>query len=430
MNKDDLEKGLMACVHCGFCLQACPTYRETGDESDSPRGRIVLMRRVNEGSLPMASGKISQTGDAAYHLDRCLGCRACETACPSGVPYGSLLEHFRDRQEKEVARPVGERALRGGLLATLTSPTRMAIAARAGKLTGGKVPGPVAKFLGLPSDTQMPLPDDLRAAGRPLPEVTPAQGTKRGRVALLNGCVMRVLFGPVHHATARVLSANGVEVVCPPIQGCCGALHGHQGELDEAMQMARDTITAFERDPAGYDAIVVNSAGCGSFLKEYGILLKDDPAWAERAAAFSAKVKDVCEYLHALGARPMTTPLNVRVTYHDACHLAHGQKITSAPRALLKAIPGATFVELADSDLCCGSAGVYNFLHPDMARSLQHKKVANVLATGADVVATGNPGCLSWIKTGLPEGVTTPEVVHPIELLDRAYRASPVSTLR
>lgn len=425
MNQHDLEKGLMACVHCGFCLQACPTYRETGDESDSPRGRIVLMRRVQEGALPMATGenKRQQAGDAGYHLDRCLGCRACETACPSGVPYGELLEHFRERQEKEVSRPLGERALRGGLLSTLTSPTRMALALRAGKLTGGRVPGPAARFLGLPPDTQMPLPDDLRAAGRPLPEVTPAQGTKRGRVALLNGCVMRVLFAPVHHATARVLSANGVEVVCPGVQGCCGALHGHQGEGDEARQLARDTITAFERDPAGYDAIIVNSAGCGSFMKEYGHLLKNDPAWAERATAFSAKVKDVCEYLHALGVRPMITPLDgLRITYHDACHLAHGQKITSAPRALLKSIPGATFVELADSDLCCGSAGVYNFLNPDMARPLQARKVENILATGANVVATGNPGCLSWIKTGLSGQANAPEIVHPIELLDRAYR--------
>lgn len=417
MNKEDIEKGLMACVHCGFCLQACPTYRLTGDEADSPRGRIVLMRRVFEGDLDLAEEQ--KPGGAGYHLDRCLGCRACETACPSGVPYGGLLEQFRSQQEKEASRPLGERVLRGGLLATLTSPTRMALALRAGKLTGGRVPASVAKFLGLPGDTEMPLPEDLGAASRPVPNVTPARGDKRGRVALLAGCVMRVLYAPVHHATARVLSANGIEVVCPRAQGCCGALHGHQGELDEAKRLARDLIAALESD--AFDAIIVNSAGCGSFMKEYGVLLKDDPAWGPRAAAFSAKVRDVSEYLQAIGPRPMPNALDLRVTYHDACHLAHGQKITSAPRALLRAIPGVTFVEMTDADQCCGSAGVYNFLQPEMARELQKKKIESILATGAEVVATGNPGCLAWIQTGLSGDTKAPEIVHPIELLDRAY---------
>ena len=411
----------MACVHCGFCLQACPTYRETGDEADSPRGRIVLMRGVYEGKIPLLSEEATAPGGVGYHLDRCLGCRACETACPSGVPYGALLEHFRDEVEEHAHRPLGQRLLREGLLGTLTNPGRMALALRGGKLTGGKLPGPVAKFLGLPSDTRLPLPDDLVAASEPVPELTHPKGRRRGRVALLAGCVMRVLYGPVHHATARVLSANGVEVVCPREQAtCCGALHGHQGKLDEAKAMAREMIASLETQV--FDALIVNSAGCGSFLKEYGHLLKDDPEWAERAAAFSAKVKDVCEYLEELGPRPMPGRVDARVTYHDACHLSHGQKVTSAPRALIQAIPGVTYVELADADHCCGSAGIYNFLHPELARPLQRKKVENILATGARIVATGNPGCLAWIQQGMPDGMEAPEVVHPVELLDRAYR--------
>jgi glycolate oxidase iron-sulfur subunit len=298
----------------------------------------------------------------------------------------------------------------------------MAAALRAGKLTGGKIPAPVAKFVGLPVGTSIPIPANLSEASESAPEFTAAQGGRRGRVALLSGCVMRVLYGPVHQATVRVLAANGVEVVCPPDQGCCGALHGHQGKLDGAKELARQTIAAFEQEE--YDAIILNSAGCGSFMKDYRHLLKDDPEWAERAAALSAKVKDITEYLVALpgGTRPMPTAINARITYHDACHLAHGQKITSPPRQLLRSIPGVTYVELGDSDQCCGSAGVYNYLQPTMARALLRKKVDNLLATGADIIATGNPGCLAWIQQGLPQGAKAPEIVHPVELLDRAYR--------
>ncbi|MDX1933319.1 MAG: heterodisulfide reductase-related iron-sulfur binding cluster [Capsulimonadales bacterium] len=424
MNEQDLEKGLMACVHCGFCLDACPTYRETGDEADSPRGRIVLMRGVFEGKIPLLSEDATAPGTATYHLDRCLGCRGCETACPSGVPYGNLLEHFRNEQEKVLKRPPGERVLREGLLTLLTDPAKMSLALKAGKLIGGRIPAPVARFVGLPTDTAMPIPKNLSEAARPVPERTPAIGLQRGRVALLSGCVMRVLYSPVHHATVRVLAANGIEVICPEKQGCCGALHGHQGKLDEARELARNMIAFFET--GDFDAILLNSAGCGSFLKDYRHLLKDDPEWAERATAFANRIRDITEYLVEIGPRPMRSVLPVRITYHDACHLAHGQRITKPPRALLRSIPGVTYTEAVDADQCCGSAGVYNYLQPSMARALLHKKLENLLAAEPDYIATGNPGCLAWIEQGIkaglgPRGAKMPKVVHPVELLDMGY---------
>lgn len=426
MTPNELEAGLLSCVHCGFCLPACPTYRETGDEADSPRGRLVLMRQASEGTLSVAN---DGAGSVGYHLDRCLGCRACETACPSGVPYGVLLEEMRDRQERETKRGVGETVLREGMLALLTNPARMKAALIAGRITGGAIPAPVARFVGLPTDTKMPLPENLAVASRDVATQTAAVGEVRGRVLLATGCVMRVLYGPVHAATARVLSANGVETIAPRNQPCCGALHGHQGKLSAARNMAKATIEAYEAACGGaglpdVDAVILNSSGCGAFMKGYNHLLAHDRDFAARAESFCAKIKDISEYLAALpgGLRPMAHPLSIRLTYHDACHLRHGQKIYDAPRTLLKAIPGVTFVETVDSDLCCGSAGVYNYLQPEMARALLDQKVANLLATGADVVATGNPGCLAWIEQGMAKaGAKAPEVVHPVELLDRAY---------
>ncbi|MDQ2799906.1 MAG: heterodisulfide reductase-related iron-sulfur binding cluster [Armatimonadota bacterium] len=421
MNKDTHEQDLMACVHCGLCLPACPTYLETGSEADSPRGRIVLMRKMHEGSLS------PQDADVTRHLDLCLGCRACETACPSAVPYGRILETARERINAERVRPRSTDWSRKALLDTLTEPKKMTVAMRmAQAMTGGVVPAPAVRLLSgdpnaaaqrasLPETISPPLP----------PVVTPAVGTKRARVGVLAGCAMRVLFGDVNADTVKILAANGCEVLVNRRQGCCGALHGHNGYGEEARSLARGLIDAFSPFD-GLDTIVVNSAGCGSMMKEYGSLLADDSDYAAKAAAFAAKAKDVCEWLDELGwIAPLraVAEMPVTMTYHDACHLAHGQQIRDAPRALLARLPNVAWVHLPESEVCCGSAGIYNFTEPDMARNLQRRKLENILTTGASVVATGNPGCLSWIGTGLKErGLPQIRVVHPVTLLAEALR--------
>ena len=416
MNKTQHEQDLMACVHCGLCLPACPTYLETGSEADSPRGRIVLMRKMHEGSLS------PQDADVTRHLDLCLGCRACETACPSAVPYGRLLETARERINREKVRPRPTDWSRWALLDTLTQPVKMTVAMQAAQaVTQGTVPASAVRLLSgnraangqqtvLPETISLPLP----------PSVTPAVGTKRARVGVLAGCAMRVLFGDVNADTVKILAANGCEVLVNRRQGCCGALHGHNGYGDEAKSLARGLIDAFSPFD-GLDAIVVNSAGCGSMMKEYRQLLSDDPLYASKAADFAAKVRDVSEYLHELGWVAPLKSLSetaVTMTYHDACHLAHGQQIREAPRALLSLLPNVQWAHLTESEVCCGSAGIYNFTEPDMAKRLQVRKLENILATGASVVATGNPGCLSWIKAGLQER-SLPEirVAHPVTLL-------------
>ena len=413
------EQDLMACVHCGLCLPSCPTYLETGSEADSPRGRIVLMRKMHEGSLS------PDDADVTRHLDLCLGCRACETACPSGVPYGHLLETAREQISAARVRPVGTDLARHLLLDTLAQPKKLTVALRMAQIaTGGVVPAPAVRLLSggpnaqpqkavLPETLSPPLP----------PAVTAAVGQQRARVGVLTGCAMRVLYGDVNADTATLLAANGCEVLVNRRQGCCGALHGHNGYGEDAKALARRLVDAFT-PLDGLDAIVVNSAGCGSMTKDYGHLLADDPAYAARAAAFAAKVRDVCEFLDDLG---WTAPLRaaagppVTMTYHDACHLAHGQGVRDAPRALLSRLPNVRWAVLPESEVCCGSAGIYNFAEPDMARRLQARKLEQVLATGASTVAAGNPGCLSWIKAGLQErGLPDIRVAHPVTLMAEA----------
>jgi len=394
------------CVHCGLCLSACPTYLELGTEMDSPRGRIYLMRALEDGALDC-------TPDVARHLDLCLGCRACETACPSGVRYGELIESARPFVETNHRRPFADRVRRRLITWAFPRPQRLRkLLAPLRLLERVGVLGLVRRV----SATAAMLP--RLGSWEPLPERTAAVGPERRRVGFVAGCVAQVLFARTNHATARVLARNGCAVLTPARQGCCGALYLHAGARDEARACARHNIDVFGAD---LDAIVVNAAGCGAVLKQYGELLADDPAYAARARAFSAHVRDVTEYLAALPLAPPRGRLEARVTYHDACHLVHGQGVREAPRTVLRCIPGVELVELADSDLCCGSAGSYNLTEPEMARRLGARKAATVRATGATCVAAANPGCVMQIQAALDRAGVAVTVRHPVELLDEAY---------
>jgi glycolate oxidase iron-sulfur subunit len=397
---------IKSCVHCGFCLSTCPTYLETGSELDSPRGRIYLMKGVLEGDLALTS---TLTG----HIDRCLGCQACVTACPSGVQYGTLIDTFRPKLEAEYARAPVDRLTRGLLMQTLPYPGRFRLAVTMGRL--GKpfahlMPRPVRAMLSLLPEK--PLPD-----GAPLPEIIPAQGTRRARIALLAGCVQSVLDPDINLATIRVLARNGVEVIVPKGQGCCGALANHVGQQPAARRFARQAIRVF---PSDVDAVLTNAAGCGSTLKEYGHLLAGEPD-EDAGVAFARRVQDVSQFLAALGIVDPVPALKrtVRVAYHDACHLAHAQGIREEPRALLAGIPNLQLVEIPESEICCGSAGVYNITQPEMAQGLLARKVRHILSTKAEVVAAGNIGCITQMQTGLEaRGV---QVLHTMQVLDRAY---------
>ncbi len=419
---DAIQDKLLKCVRCGFCQEACPTYRLTGNEAASPRGRVYLMRLVAEGSMELNQ-------DVLATIDSCLGCRACETACPSAVPYSSILEHFREHIEGSGVRSVLNRTARGGLMAALTNPTLFSgamVASKLGAMVGipaDAMPGPIASVLtdGASSKVSLPAMSSRTTPGK-LPPVSPAIGERRATVAILPGCVMRVLYHETNLATVRVLQRNGCDVLAPRDLGCCGALHAHAGQLETARSMARAVIDTMEKYE--YDAFVVNSAGCGSTLKEYGELLAGDRAYADRAKAFSARVRDVSEYLMDLGLRAPAGPWDAVVAYHDACHLAHAQGIVSPPRRLLQSVPGLQLAHLPESDTCCGSAGIYNLTQPRMAGRLLERKVDFIAGTGASVLATGNPGCMAWIKRGLDQRGLDIRVMHPIEILDAAYAVS------
>jgi len=416
------SKGLDACVHCGFCLQACPTYVNLEDENDSPRGRLVLMRRLLDGDIAL------DDPTTALHIDRCLGCRACETACPSGVPYGDLLEATRATMAPARRMPLIARMVLGVFKQPLLLRTAL-IGARAFRAT--RLPHLLAKLL--PARLAFPMamiasttPVTLRAravrfASNALPATPPVatNASPAVTVTCLTGCVMSGLFSHVNDATDRVLSHNGFRLRTTRAQGCCGALHAHAGDLDSARELARVNVAAFEQ--SGADVIAVNSAGCGAMLKQYGHLLHDDPAWAERAASVSARTRDISELLATVGPIPGTAHVALRVTHDPPCHQMHAQRVVSPPLAVLHAIPGLSLIPLEDADQCCGSAGIYNLVEPDTSDAVLEPKLARIAESGADWVATGNPGCMMQIGAGLLRSGSRARVVHPIELLDASY---------
>lgn len=406
---ETMAEAVQTCVHCGFCLPACPTYAVLGQEMDTPRGRIILMKEVLEGKVPLSQ--------ALPHVDQCLGCLACETACPSGVKYRELISPFRQLAQAERPRSLTEKLRRRMLLATLPHPARFRVAARAGALAK-----PLRRFLPSALRPMLELlPDNLPSAHRLEPRYSPA-GTPRARIALLAGCAQQVLAPEINRATIEVLVANGVEVFIPEAQGCCGALAWHIGAGDEARAAARRNLKAF---PSDVDAILTNAAGCGSGLHEYPLMLRGAPEQAE-AEAFAHRVQDVSAFLDQLGLSASFPPQSAPrvIAYHDACHLSHAQGVRSAPRNLLRAIPGVTVKEIPDGDLCCGSAGTYNVDQPQIAAELGSRKAANILTTGAEIVALGNIGCLTQIRTHLAARPGAPRVLHTMEVLALALRGA------
>ena len=416
-------EGVNQCVHCGLCLAYCPTFSELGTEMDSPRGRIFLIKSLAEGRIGLSDSTVD-------HLSLCLDCRACETVCPAGVPYGRLIEAAKAEIERNRPGSLVRRAFRWANFGLLLGHPRLLAAAAAGlrlyQASGlqrlVRRSGMVRLLPGTLPAWEALLPKLPGAADRaPLAPRTPAEGQPRGRVAMLTGCVQAIAFGAHNRATARVLARNGWDVVAPPEQGCCGALNAHGGDHARALDLARRLIDVFER--ADVEAVVVNTSGCGAHMKAYGALLADDPAYAERARRFAASVRDLSEFLAIGPLRGPLQPVPMTVTYHDPCHVVHGQKIRSAPRQLLAQLPGLRVVDLPESDWCCGSAGIYNLTQPEMAGRLLRRKVRHILSTGAEAVVTANPGCILQIEQGLREAGSPVKVLHVVELLDRAYGA-------
>ncbi len=455
-------EAIVQCIRCGMCLPHCPTYAVLGIEQDSPRGRIALIKAVSDGRLDVSDS------DFQKHISQCLGCRACETACPAGVQFGYLLETTRGQieqaragkveprsadfsqppaetrradpsrppadgggEEEAARRSPQEAALRTLVFDGLfSSPRRLDVAGgllrfyqRSGAQRLARGSG-ILRLLGLAKTERLlpPLsPRPYHADGvERRSGYAPEADRPRARVALFAGCVQRLMFADVNRATERVLLRNGCAVVAPTGQTCCGALHAHAGEREAAKDLARHNLDAFDLDAV--DVIIINAAGCGAMLKEYGELLHDDPQYAERAHAFSAKVKDIHEFLAELPLDPpRSAPQPLRVTYQDACHLWHGQKIRLAPRVVLQTIPGLELVEMNQSDWCCGSAGTYNVVHPDLSAQVLDLKMDNVTRTEADILAAPNPGCILQLQSGVQQRGLAMRVVHPIELLDAAY---------
>jgi glycolate oxidase iron-sulfur subunit len=412
------DERISDCVHCGFCLPTCPTYALWGEEMDSPRGRIYLMKVGKEGTVPLDDTYVQ-------HFDACLGCMACVTACPSGVKYNELIEAVRPQLERNHRRSVSDRLFRELIFALFPYPGRLRAAAVFGvayqRARGHDALERVGALKVLPKRLQamesLIPPVKVRHLARRTPEFSPARGPARRRVGLLTGCVQRVFFGDVNAATVRVLTAEGCAVIAPRLQRCCGALSEHAGREPEALERARRLIDTF--DSAGVDTVVVNVAGCGSTMKEYGRLLRDDPDYADRAGAFAAKVRDVSEVLADLEPIAPRHPIEARLAYHDACHLGHAQGVRAQPRAVLQTIPGLTVTDIPEAEICCGSAGIYNLVMPEAAAELGRRKVANVSAVAPDALATANPGCLLQIRKYLPPGMP---LFHPVELVDASIR--------
>ncbi|QDL10333.1 glycolate oxidase [Brasilonema octagenarum UFV-E1] len=412
------------CVHCGFCLSTCPSYRVIGKEMDSPRGRIYLMDGINEGEIPLNKATVE-------HFDSCLGCLACVTTCPSGVQYDKLISATRHQVERNYPRSLPDKLFRQLIFSLFPNPDVLRVLlvplffyqklglhklVRGTQLLKLVSPRLAAMESILPEVTLKSFQDNL-------PDIIPAQGKKRYRVGVILGCVQRLFFSPVNEATVRVLTANGCEVVIPKTQGCCAALPEHQGQTEQAKALARQMIDSFAN--TGVDFVIINAAGCGHTLKEYGHILGDDPEYREKAKAFAAKVRDAQEFLVSVGLTAKLSPLTnqpLSLVYQDACHLLHGQKISLQPRQLLREIPGVKLREPVDAAICCGSAGIYNLLQPEVAEELGRQKVQNLLNTGADLITSANPGCTLQIRKHLQLEGKQISIMHPMELLDYSIR--------